>query len=225
MTRLSRLTYTLLVLVIFSTAALSADQSVLRPPAGAKAALIVFEDMECPSCAITFPLLQQAASTYKIPLVHYDFPLAMHFWSFQAAVNARWFEVKSKKLAYDYRSFIFENQSQVTKDNLRKLTEQFAAQRKLTLPLFLDPKGELAAKVRADQAIGRSVGIQHTPTVYLVSNTAQGPTVLEFRDFNDLSTNLYTRIDEALKTARPSGGVKSTAGPSKKGAAASSRAE
>ena len=55
--------------------------------------------MECPDCARANPLLKEAAAKYKIPWVRHDFPLPFHAWSFQAAVNARWFDTKSKKLA------------------------------------------------------------------------------------------------------------------------------
>ena len=77
------------------------DPSVLKPPAGARVALVEWEDMECPDCARANPLLKEAAEKYRIPWVRHDFPLPMHPWSFQAAVNARWFDTKSKKLGDD----------------------------------------------------------------------------------------------------------------------------
>src|SRR3974390_583342 len=74
------------------------DATALRPPAGAKVAIVEFEDMECPDCANANPLLKEAADKYKIAWVRHDFPLPFHNWSFQAAVNARWFDTKSKKM-------------------------------------------------------------------------------------------------------------------------------
>ena len=73
------------------------DKSLLRPPAGARVAIFEFEDLECPDCARAYPLLKEAAAKYDIPWVKHDFPLPFHAWSFQAAVNARWFDSKSKK--------------------------------------------------------------------------------------------------------------------------------
>ena len=71
--------------------------SVLRPPKGSQVAIVVFEDLECPMCRRTAPLVKQAAKTYKIPVVRHDFPLGpMHPWSFQAAVMARYFDAHSK---------------------------------------------------------------------------------------------------------------------------------
>ena len=66
------------------------DPAALRPPAGARVAIVEFEDMECPDCARANPLLREAAAKYNIPWVRHDFPLPFHPWSMQAAVNARW---------------------------------------------------------------------------------------------------------------------------------------
>ena len=82
------------------------DKSLLKPPAGARVAIFEFEDLECPDCARANPLLKEAAAKYNIPWVRHDFPLPFHVWSFQAAVNARWFDTKSEKLGNDYRDAV-----------------------------------------------------------------------------------------------------------------------
>ncbi len=41
--------------------------SVLRPPKGSAVAIVVFEDLQCPMCRRTAPLVEQASKTYKIP--------------------------------------------------------------------------------------------------------------------------------------------------------------
>ena len=123
----------------------------------------------------------------------------MHNWSFQAAVNARYFDTKSKKLGDDYRLFIFANQPQITPQNLRGMTERFAADNKVSFPFVVDPSGELAAKVKADYAIGQRVGIEHTPTIYVVSDTTRGTPFVEVVD----RTQLYQLIDKVIKEAGP----------------------
>ena len=171
---------------------------MLRPPKGAKVAIVVFEDLQCPDCARAAPLVHEAAKTYKIPLVLYDFPLPQHNWSFDAAVDARWFDTKSKEIGDEYRLYIFAHQPQITTPEiLRSVTEKFAADHKLTMPLFVDPKGDLTAKVKADYDLGQRVGIIHTPTLYVVSNTSRGAPFIEVVD----RTQLYTLIDNMLKDA------------------------
>ncbi len=194
----------LAVFLVFACAiALAGDTSVLRPPKGAKVAIVVFEDLQCPDCARAAPLVHEAAKTYKIPLVQYDFPLPQHNWSFDAAVNARWFDTKSKEIGDEYRLYIFSHQTEITPDNLRNKTEKFAADHKLTLPLFVDPRGDLAAKVKADYALGQRVGIIHTPTLYVVSNTSRGTPFVEVVDRDQLYSLIDTMLKEADDTPAP----------------------
>ena len=103
------------------------DPSALRPPAGAKVAIIEFEDLECPDCAAANPLLKEASEKYHIPWIRHDFPLPFHNWSFQAAVNARYFDTKSQALGNDYRDYIFANQISIeTPAQLQQKTQAFA---------------------------------------------------------------------------------------------------
>ena len=87
------------------------DPAALKPPPGAHVAMVEFEDMECPDCARANPLLKDAAAQYHIPWVRHDFPLPFHAWSFDAAVYARWFDTKSKKIGDDFRDAVFANQA------------------------------------------------------------------------------------------------------------------
>src|SRR5579859_2213751 len=129
------------------------DASALKPPVGAHVAIVEFEDMECPDCAHANPLLKEAAEKYRIPWVRHDFPLPFHNWSFTAAVNARWFDTKSKKIGDDYRDYIFANQISINNPgDLTQYSQTFAKSRGLALPFAVDPQGKLAALVKADYA-------------------------------------------------------------------------
>ena len=185
------------LLVLGSAIAWGGDTSMLRPPKGAKVAILVFEDLECPDCARAAPLLHEAAKTYNIPLVQFDFPLPQHPWSFEAAVNARYFDTKSAKLGDEYRLYIFKNQPFITKQNLRGYTERFAEQNKAAMPFVVDPSGDLAAKVKADYQLGQRLPIEHTPTIYVVSNSARGTPFVEVVD----RSQLYQLIEQVMKQA------------------------
>src|SRR6201988_4062368 len=129
-------------LVLASLPAIAQDtvDTVLRPPKGAQVAIVVFEDLECPMCRRTAPLVEQASKTYKIPVVRHDFPLPMHPWSYQAAGIARYFDTYSKSLGNEFRDYIFENQLEVNPQNLRSYAEKFATEHKVALPFVLDPR-------------------------------------------------------------------------------------
>ncbi len=164
---------------------------VLRPPKGAQIAIVTFEDLECPDCRRATPLLEEAAKTYKIPLVFHDFPLPFHQWSFDAAVIARYFDSHSKQLGTQYRDYIFEHQPEITKDNLRSYSEKFAADHKVSLPFVVDPQGKFTKEVTEDRDLGNEIKIGHTPTIYVVSNKTQGKPFVEVVD----RTQLYQLID------------------------------
>ena len=163
----------------------------------AKVAIVVFEDLQCPDCRRAHPLLKEAAKTYKIPIVHYDFPLPQHKWAQPAAVYGRYFDSKSKDLGGAYRDYIYENQPQITPENLTTYVQKFAAAQKTRLPFVVDPKGELANKVNDDRNLGQRIGIKHTPTIYVVSNRAQGEPFVEVVDRSKLFELIQTMLKEA----------------------------
>jgi protein-disulfide isomerase len=171
------------------------DPAALKPPAGARVAIIEFEDMECPDCGNANPVLKDAAAKYNIPWVRHDFPLPFHAWSFQAAVNARWFDSKSKKLGDDYRDAVFANQPSITNlDVLRQFTENFAKSHNIQLPFAIDPQGKFAAEVKADYALGQRIGIEHTPTIWVTTSNSKGAPFVEVVD----RTKLFQLIDQAI---------------------------
>jgi protein-disulfide isomerase len=183
------------VITLLGSLALAQDPALLRPPKGAPVALIVFQDLQCPKCRSDAPLEAQAAKAHKIPLVLHDFPLPMHNWSFKAAVIARYFDTQSKDLGNAFRDYIFQHQPEITPDNLQSFAQKFAAEHKVDLPFVIDPQGKLAAEVKADKELGRKVGIQHTPTIYVVSSKNPARPFVEVTD-----TSQLFQLIEAVQT-------------------------
>jgi protein-disulfide isomerase len=181
----------LLLSVLGLTAWAQNAPEVLRPPKGSQVAIVVFEDLQCPDCKRAAPLLAEAGRTYKIPVVRHDYPLPMHNWSMQAAVFARYFDTKSKTLGNEFRDYIFEHQLEINPDNLRSFAEKFAVEKKVDLPFVVDPDGKLAALINADKNLGTSIGLNHTPTIYVVSNKPSGKPFVEVVD----RSQLYQLID------------------------------
>ena len=186
MTMKSLLLLFLATVLFTGTITFAQDPSLLRPPKGAQVALIVFQDLQCPKCRIDAPLEQQAAKAHKIPLVLHDFPLPMHNWSFNAAVIARYFDSQSKDLGNQFRDFIFQHQPEITPDTLPSFAQRFAAEHKVQLPFVVDPQGKFAAEVNADKELGKKVGVQHTPTIYVVSAKNSSRPLVEVTDTSQL---------------------------------------
>jgi protein-disulfide isomerase len=187
----------LLALAIVSTLALRGQVKDvnLQPPTGAKLAIVVFEDLQCSDCANAAPLLHAAERDYKIPLVVRDFPLPRHKWAFAAAVLARYFASQSNELGTQFRTAVYQHQEEINPDNLRAFAEKFAKEHNTALPAAVDPDGKFAAAIKADQEFGKSIGVTHTPTIYVVNEKRSAPPFIEVVNRADL----YAMIDEMKK--------------------------
>jgi hypothetical protein len=136
-------------------------------------------------------------------LIRHDFLIPYHAWSPIAAVNARWFDSKSKALGEEYRNQVFANQQSFfnNPELLRQFTEKFAQSRHIDLPFSLDPQGKFAAEVKADNDLGIRMGINATPTVFIVTSGSKGA---PFVQVERPDQNLYQAIDQAMAdTAAP----------------------
>ena len=168
------------------------DTSPLKLPPGDKAAIYEFEDLECPACSHAFPIVHTAAEHYKIPLIRHDFPLSQHLWSRQAAINARYLQDKvSPAAAEQYRRDVFASQNSIaSKDDLNNFTRKWFQTHNQQMPFVMDPSGLFAAEVQADFRLGERIGLEHTPSIFVLSPAG-------WTQVTDV-TQLYTAIDQAL---------------------------
>lgn len=194
-----------LAMVAIASACWATDfASLLPPPGGARVAIVLFQDLEWPDCAAAYPLVRAAAQAHNVPLVVHDFPLPRHNWSFQAAMNARFFAGKSQKLGDDFRGYILQNQGQIGDESvLRKYTEKFAAERQIALPAVLDPGGHLAHQVRTDFTLGQRLGLEHTPTLFVVSAGTVSAPMVESIDRERLDRIIEEMQKKAASGATP----------------------
>jgi len=162
----------------------AADGSQLPLPEGAKVAVVVFEDLQCPDCARAHPELLKVTEANKVPLVIRDFPITRHAWAFPAAVLARYFSSKSPALGVEFRSFIFENQRDINPGNLRQYGEKFAEAHQLQLPPDVDPDGTLKARVQADFDLGVQIKLEYVPLIFVIG---QGTGAEHFVEVTDVA--------------------------------------
>lgn len=202
----TRIAVALTFLFALAVAAAAQDTSVLKPPKGATVAIIAFEDLQCPDCAAAEPILQEAAATYKVAIVRHDFPLYQHMWAFQAHVIARYLDMRSPSLGEEFRRWVYENQKSITRANLRGMAERFADEHKIELPAVVDPTGALAAATQADYQLAQELNIQHTPTLYVVSQSQRSEPFIEAVE----RAQLFELIEQMKKhaegdSAKPAG--------------------
>ncbi len=149
------------------------DTSMLKPPPGAKLAIIEFEDLECPLCGQVSPIVWAAMQQYKIPRIHHDFLIQGHAWSRAGAIEARYLEDKvSPKIAEEFRRDVFANQANISApDDLQRFTAVWFKAHNVPMPFVLDGSGQCAKEVEADCLLGRQLGVRHTPTIVVVTPT------------------------------------------------------
>src|SRR5215813_8903706 len=199
-----------LAFMVLSMAAYAADASGLKPPPGARVAIVMFEDLECGMCAQTYPIVWNTANAHRVAVVLHDWPINTHPWSFDAAVFARFFDVKSERLGNDFRGYIYSNQPNITKANLRQYVEKFANDNKVPLPFVVDPDGKLKDKVVADREMGDRMGLRHTPTVFVIGNGGAATPPVEVDQFDKLGQIVENMLQKspAPKAPAKSGAAK-----------------
>ncbi len=191
---------------LLSVSGFAVDASSLKPPSGARVAIVVFEDMECPTCARVYPQLFEVAKANKVPVVLHDFPIGNHPWSFDAAVFARFFDEHSEQMGNDFRGYIYQNQPQITKANLRQYVDKFANDHKAPLPFAFDTDGKLKDKVVADRELGNRVGVQHTPTIFVIGSGGAATPPVEVNDYSQLNQIVADMLEKSpapKATAKP----------------------
>lgn len=169
------------------------DTTPLKLPAGQRAAIYEFEDLECPACAHAFPIVHTAVDRYKIALIRHDYPLfEIHVWSTIAAITARYLQDKvSPGDAEQYRRDVFQNQTAISsKDDLANFTKRWFDAHHQQMPFVTDPSGRFAAEVQADRTLGDRIGLKKTPTIFVLAPKG-------WTQVTDI-TQLYTVIDAAL---------------------------
>ena len=178
------------------------DTSMLKPPAGAKIAIIEWQDLTCPNCAHAFPIVHAAAAHYKIPLIQHDFLLGGEHTVLgdkEAAIWVRYLQDKvSPAMADQYRGAVFAAQSGISsKDDMANFTRRFFQSHHLQLPFVPDPSGELTKEVMMDNALGEKLGVRNTACIIVC-------TPREWVHVTDIS-QLYQTIDELEARANAGG--------------------
>jgi protein-disulfide isomerase len=91
------------------------------------------------------------------------------------------------------------NQAQISRDNLQQWIQKFADANKVAIPAANDPSGKLAEKVRADYALGQRIGVERTPTIWVVSKAeVSQPFVEEMKE-----EQLSQVVGEMLQKTQP----------------------
>lgn len=180
-----------------------------RPAYGTQGASVViaeFSDFQCPYCreeakTIRENLLKVYPKDAR--LYFFDYPLEqIHPWAKPAAIAGRCVFKQSASAFWDYHDWAFENQANLTAENLQGKVLEFAKGNKELKTTELQAcmvSKATEAEVNETVAIGQSLGVNQTPTVFVNGRKLGGVTA-----WSDLKFVIDYEI-EYQKTAKNAG--------------------
>jgi protein-disulfide isomerase len=156
--------------------------------AGAPVTLVVFGDFECPYCKAEAATLREnipAMFADKVRVYFLDFPLeSIHPWSRAAAIGGRCILKQGESAFWKYHDWIYDKQTEIAPDTYNAKLMEWAGQSgvdAVQLGRCVDSKAT-DAEINRTQDMGRSLGVDGTPTLYLngrklMDQLAQWPTL------------------------------------------------
>jgi protein-disulfide isomerase len=172
---------------------------------GAPVVLVVFSDFQCSFCKEEAKTLRSnvlAAYPKQVRVYFKDFPLeAIHPWAKAASIGGRCVFRLNAPAFWDYHDWLFETQAQITTENLKEKTLEWAKGKEidvLQLGRCIDTR-QTEAEVEANIADARALGVNSTPTLFINGRRITGRT-----DWNMLRQIIDYEIDYQ-RTARNAG--------------------
>ena len=164
-----------------------------------KVTIVEFSDFQCPFCARVNPTLEQIRALYPndVRIVFRHNPLAFHqnaALAAEAAVLAEW-----QGKFWQMHDKLFANQQDLAGAGL----EQRAAELGMDVAAFRAALDKHAAKARvdADLALGRQLGVRGTPTFFVDGRPVMG--AQPFDVFKQVVDDEIARADSLLRRAVP----------------------
>lgn len=149
------------------------DKGVTGPARGPKDApvmIVEFGDLQCPACKAAQPTIEAlVAAEPNARFVFQNFPLEMHNWAFKGAEYADCVGRASNDAFWKFLSKDYETQPEITAENAdEKLTAiADSVGLKGSDIAACAAKPETKARVDASIALGKSVDVTGTPTLFI----------------------------------------------------------
>ena len=143
---------------------------VAKGPGKAEVTIVEFSDMQCPHCAKAAPNVEQLiAQEPDARFVFQNFPLPAHNWAEKAADYVDCVGRASNDAVWKFIDKIFEDQANITESNVDEKLKGIAtaAGAKGDEIAACAAKPETKSRVEASLALGRSVDVNSTPTLFI----------------------------------------------------------
>ena len=141
-----------------------------RGPKDSAVTIVEFGDLQCPACKAAQPTIEAlVAAEPTARFVFQNFPLEMHNWAAKGAAYADCVGMASNDTFWKFVSKTYETQSDITAENADEKLTALAdgAGLKGAEIAACAAKPETKAHVDASLALGKSVDVSGTPTLYI----------------------------------------------------------
>ena len=142
-------------------------------PENAPVTIVEFADFECPYCKRMADTLRKdvlPGEGNRVRFVFRNYPLPMHPWAMAAAEMAECVTLQKPSEFWKVHDFLFENQAQLTADNIRDKITQFVASNvaidQVQYRSCVD--NDLAmGPVKKEMDLGQKLGVRGTPAIFI----------------------------------------------------------
>jgi protein-disulfide isomerase len=141
-----------------------------RGPKNAPVTIVEFGDLQCPACKAAQPTIETLVSAEpNARFVFQNFPLEMHNWAAKGAAYADCVGRASNDAFWKFISKTYETQSDITAENADEKLTAIAdgVGLKGSEIAACATKPETKARVDASLALGKSVDVNGTPTLFI----------------------------------------------------------
>lgn len=140
-------------------------------PENASVTVYDFSDFECPHCRELYNVLKTVEPEFpQVRFVFKNFPLVeIHPWALTAALAAQCMYQTSPQAFLKFQGDVFDNQDTITPDNVWETLSTFSTGDGLSPDSLHEciSAPDTKARVDADIAEGKSLGVDSTPTLYI----------------------------------------------------------
>jgi protein-disulfide isomerase len=141
-----------------------------RGPKEAPVLIVEFGDLQCPACKAAQPAIEAlVAAEPNVRFVFQNFPLEMHNWAAKGANYAQCVAEASNEAFWKFIAKTYETQSDITAANADEKLTALAdgAGVKGADIAACAAKPETKTKVEASIALGKTVNVTATPTLFI----------------------------------------------------------
>jgi protein-disulfide isomerase len=159
-------------------ARLKAADGVAHGPAGPVVTMVEFSDLQCPHCKEAQPVIAKLAADFPgMRIIFQQYPIASsHPWAMKAALYADCAGRMNNDAAWKFIAQIYENQGAIAlaiaDDKLKQLAAASGLDANKVAACAAAPATE--ARVKKSIALGDSLGIMGTPSIYVNGRLLDG---------------------------------------------------